>query len=152
MKPPCVIFDRDGLMYSIDPPVDDHDWERYNLRIAFDAPIPLFHGLWHSIRDDIAKLMVTGRDGAFRYRIVYSNNKHKIYPAHLFTRAPGDRRLDSIVKEEILDKLILPFYDVKYVFDDRQQVVDMWRRRGFPVLQGIDPKIPPPITQQGKEQ
>lgn len=57
----------------------------------------------------------------------------------LFMRKTGDRRKDCIVKEEIYRQNIEPFYDVFLVFDDRNQVVNMWRRIGltcFQVAQG----------------
>jgi len=85
--------------------------------------------------------MVSGRDGEFRVPMTDCNHKWGIVPDAFFMRTPGDRRQDSIVKEEILDTLILPRWDVVYVIDDRPQVVEMWRRRGFSVLQVVDPKI-----------
>ena len=45
----------------------------------------------------------------------------------LFMREKGDFRKDCYVKFELYHEEIAPAYDVKYVFDDRNQVVDMWR-------------------------
>jgi len=45
----------------------------------------------------------------------------------LFMREKGDFRKDCYVKFELYYEEIAPVYDVKYVFDDRNQVVDMWR-------------------------
>lgn len=53
----------------------------------------------------------------------------------LFMRAADDNRKDSIVKRELFDANIRHTYDVKYVLDDRKQVVDMWRSLGLTVLQ-----------------
>lgn len=50
---------------------------------------------------------------------------------YLFMRPSGDMRQDYIVKEELYRKHIEPYYTVKAVFDDRKQVVDMWRRLGI---------------------
>lgn len=47
----------------------------------------------------------------------------------------GDMRKDSIVKRELFDAHIRDVYDVHYVLDDRQQVVDMWRGLGLAVFQ-----------------
>lgn len=55
--------------------------------------------------------------------------------ADLFMRNRQDSRQDSIVKEIILDFEILTRYKPIFMIDDRQQVVDMWRRRGFVCLQ-----------------
>lgn len=53
----------------------------------------------------------------------------------LYMRKEGDRRRDSIIKEEIYREHIEPNYDVLCVFDDRQQVVDMWREIGLKCFQ-----------------
>lgn len=45
----------------------------------------------------------------------------------LYMRADNDSRKDSIVKKEMYDKYIKGKYFVKAVFDDRNQVVSMWR-------------------------
>jgi predicted kinase len=51
------------------------------------------------------------------------------YETHI-QRAQGDERKDDIVKEEIFWNKIAPHYDVKLAIDDRNQVVEMWRRIG----------------------
>ncbi|HET9517705.1 MAG TPA: AAA family ATPase [Actinoplanes sp.] len=53
----------------------------------------------------------------------------------LFMRAAGDSRKDSIVKREIFDTEIRDRWRVIGVFDDRQQVVRMWRALGLTVFQ-----------------
>ena len=53
----------------------------------------------------------------------------------LYMRKTGDFRKDAVVKEEIYRKHIEPFYDVFCVFDDRNQVVDMWRSLGLKCFQ-----------------
>lgn len=47
----------------------------------------------------------------------------------------GDTRVDSIVKEELFDKYVRGKWYIKYVLDDRQQVVDRWYAMGLRVLQ-----------------
>jgi beta-phosphoglucomutase-like phosphatase (HAD superfamily) len=53
----------------------------------------------------------------------------------IYMRADGDFRQDYVIKEEILDRDILPNYSPQMAFDDRNRVVEMWRRRGIPCLQ-----------------
>lgn len=48
-------------------------------------------------------------------------------PFRLIMRPSGDHRKDWIVKKELFDKYIRNEYNVRFVLDDRQQVVDMWR-------------------------
>lgn len=55
--------------------------------------------------------------------------------APLYMRNRHDPRRDDIVKEIILDFEILPRYTPIFMVDDRDQVVAMWRRRGFTCLQ-----------------
>lgn len=47
----------------------------------------------------------------------------------------GDFRRDDIVKAELLGIAQADGYDPDVVFDDRDQVVVMWRERGIPVVQ-----------------
>lgn len=148
MRPPCVIFDRDGTLFSVYGPTNDNDqtWENYNARIRFDAPVPVVHGIWHAIRPGVARIVVSGRDGAFAHHMRDSFAKHGIVPDAFFHRPAGDKRRDSLVKAQILDECIAPRWDVRCVIDDRPQVVEMWRSRGIHVVTVTDPIIQPPIT------
>lgn len=47
----------------------------------------------------------------------------------------GDFRRDDIVKRELLDVARADGYNPDVVFDDRDQVVTMWRENGIPVVQ-----------------
>lgn len=44
----------------------------------------------------------------------------------LLMRMNKDRREDAIIKEEIYTNCIKPIYNVKYLFNDRNQVIDIW--------------------------
>lgn len=55
----------------------------------------------------------------------------KVYYDDLFMRPSGDGRKDSVVKAELFDTHVRPYYDVRAVLDDRNQVVDMWRSLGL---------------------
>ena len=56
----------------------------------------------------------------------------------LFMRPYGDSRKDSVVKREIFEREIQSRYQVVGVFDDRMQVVRMWRDLGLTVFQVAD--------------
>ena len=60
--------------------------------------------------------------------------QHRFYGYELLMRKDGDLRADYIVKQEILDNHINK-EKVLFVMDDRQQVVDMWRRNGLTCFQ-----------------
>ena len=59
-------------------------------------------------------------------------------PFKLFMRNENDDRKDYIVKKEIFMKNIDQSYNVIAVFDDRSQVVNMWRDLGLKVFQVDD--------------
>ncbi len=56
----------------------------------------------------------------------------------LHMRKVGDIRKDAVVKREIFDQHIRDNWDVTCVFDDRNQVVEMWRSLGLTVFQVAD--------------
>jgi predicted kinase len=53
----------------------------------------------------------------------------------IYMRKTGDMRDDRIVKKEIYEEFIKPRYNVRFVLDDRDRVVKMWREEGLKVLQ-----------------
>lgn len=62
--------------------------------------------------------------------------REELIHGQLVMRTTGDYRPDYIVKQEMVDRMLAE--DRKRlvcVFDDRQQVVDMWRRNGIACLQ-----------------
>lgn len=56
----------------------------------------------------------------------------------LHMRPAGDARKDSVVKRELFDRHVRDLYDVRRVYDDRDQVVTMWRSLGLSCLQVAD--------------
>lgn len=59
----------------------------------------------------------------------------RIFAWRLFMRYDNDNRDDSILKKEIYLNEIKPYFNVLFVIDDRQRVVDMWRKHGLTVFQ-----------------
>ena len=79
-------------------------------------------------------ILVSGRPEKYRKNTEDWLHKHGI-PADVFMRKDGDFRDDAIVKKEIYETHIKPFYEVLFCIDDRQRVVDMWREEGLVCLQ-----------------
>ena len=50
-------------------------------------------------------------------------------------REDDDFRSDDVLKSEFLDTMRKDGFDPSVAFDDRQQVVDMWRARGLTCIQ-----------------
>lgn len=89
-------------------------------------------------RKDYTFIVLTGRDGS-----AFSDTKEWLCDQgvpcdFLYSRAEGDKRKDFVVKQELYENYVLPYYRVDAVFDDRYQVVRMWRALGLPTFQVND--------------
>lgn len=131
-NPRAVIVDIDGTMALIGPrsPYDE-------TRVHEDQPN-------HPVISVVRAMYLAG------YHIIFCSGRKDIcrqttekwltgnfcYPyVALHMRRTDDNRKDSIVKMEIFDNHIRNRYNVVAVFDDRRQVVDMWRSMGLTVFQ-----------------
>lgn len=61
--------------------------------------------------------------------------RHGVPYHRLYMRAEKDYRKDSIIKAELLDQIIVDGFAPTIIFDDRNQVVEMWRGRGLTCVQ-----------------
>ncbi len=87
-------------------------------------------------------VFVSGRDEVGREPTLRFINKHfGTVPGPLLMRKKGDMRKDAIVKKEIYDAHIEPFYFVEYSIDDREQVCQLWRSLGLTCLQVAEGKF-----------
>lgn len=164
MKQDAIIVDRDGTTASCfmrpDDNKDNASWEAFNAALPFDAAVPeVVQGLQflRILFPHIVIIMTSGRaegdhPGDRRRRFLMADwiNKVDLPVDLLFMREGGDQRRDSIVKLEILDREILPRFNVLFAIDDRPQVIDAWKSRGIPVIEVTDPDIPPFILTQGE--
>jgi predicted kinase len=130
--PAAVLVDIDGtvaLMAGRGP----YDWSR----VGSDAPnqpviaaVRAMHAAGHAI------VFCSGRDAVCRAETEAWLELYVDVPYDgLFMRPEGDNRKDSVVKREIFDSEIRDRWRIVGVFDDRQQVVRMWRALGLTVFQ-----------------
>lgn len=73
----------------------------------------------------------SGRDAVCRSQTTHWLNEQFGWQGsdyELFMRPQKDNRKDSIIKKELYEQHVQSRYYVEFVVDDRQQVVDMWRR------------------------
>lgn len=80
-------------------------------------------------------VMCTGRGAQNKDVTVSWLEKYGIEYDAIYTRAFKDYRRDDIVKAELLEQARSDGFDPDIVFDDRNRVVDMWRREGIPCVQ-----------------
>lgn len=83
-------------------------------------------------------VIVTGRHETVRQQTLNWLAQHGIFATAVFMRPNDNSDKDSTVKAEIFRDYIAPKWRVKWVFEDRKRVVEMWRWLGLPVLQVQD--------------
>ena len=128
-----IIVDIDGTLAHR----CDRQWFDYSkvdqddLDVTVDGIVRAYAKMGYTI------LIVSGREGTeeCRSKTLSWLDKHKVPYYDLMMRKQGDFRRDSIVKEEIYNNYIKDKFDVEFVLDDRQAVVDKWREMGLKCLQ-----------------
>lgn len=139
-KPKAFLVDIDGTLAHMRDYRGPFDWKNVGLddvdqTIADIANVLTGDGYSWSNGDRPQMIVMSGRDESCRRETTLWLNKHFIAWDHLFMRPEKDMRPDNIVKAELFDKHVRDNFDVKFVLDDRQQVVDMWRAMGLTCLQ-----------------
>lgn len=83
-------------------------------------------------------IFMSGRDGASRPQTTAWLASHGFevgVNCQLFMRAEKDNRNDAIIKEELFMEHVYDKYNVLFVLDDRNRVVDKWREIGLTCFQ-----------------
>lgn len=144
-----IIFDIDGTLansdhreYMIHHAVDRSavDWDEYFEASRQDPPHYEIQWLNHIMaeRDDVELIVLTARPDYSRDMTEEWLALHDIAHSELIIKPvlpDGTYDPDYLFKEKVLDQLIAEGRKPFMVFEDRQNVVDMWRRRGIKCLQ-----------------
>lgn len=80
-------------------------------------------------------ILVSGRSAVCRTETIEWLERNKIEFDNLYMREKDDNRKDWLVKQEIYDHYIKDNFNILFVLDDREQVVNMWRENGLKCLQ-----------------
>jgi predicted kinase len=121
--PGAIICDLDGTLALITGrnPFDASKCDKDLVNSPVAATVKNYAKLGYKI------ILLSGRPDTAEEKTREWLAVNKIPFDQLFMRRKGDSRKDSIVKKEIFEKQIAPFYNVEFALDDRNQVVDMWR-------------------------
>lgn len=137
--PDCIIVDIDGTLALM------HDrWPHDYTRVSEDHPnmtvVELVNRLSMPISGSkrLETIIFSGRPDSCLGTTIDWLYKHAIGLTELHMRTTGDHRKDYIVKQELYEKHIKGKYNVIWVIDDRNQVVQMWRSLGLTCLQVAD--------------
>lgn len=153
-KPNAIIVDLDGTVALHNRSPYDYDM------LHTDDP---YEAVVRCVKNEYGEgnythiLFTSGRPDSHYVETVHWLEKHmQIYPripewrdsdgkrragrngmerVQLFMRKAEDKRMDAIVKYEIFDEKIRNNYNILYAFDDRDQVVDLWRSIEIPTFQ-----------------
>lgn len=129
--PKAIVVDVDGTAAHMTQR-GPYDFTKYHT----DAPDPVVRQIVNNYAENSSYSVIfcSGRDDTYmdvtqKWLI---DNGFKFDA--LFMRKAGDKRNDAIVKRELFEEHIAG-YDVEFVLDDRDRVVEMWREMGLKCLQ-----------------
>lgn len=129
-KPAAIIVDIDGTVAT-----HEHR-SHYSIDVLEDKPIREMVDMVRTLCVDYRIVFVTGRKEAARKPTTeWLDEYFSGMPYELYMRPDGDNSKDYLLKEDIYKAHIKPWVDVKFVLEDRTQVVGMWRRIGLRCLQ-----------------
>jgi len=141
-----ILFDIDGTLMDIEHRrhfVDAHqgknDWDSFldPKIMANDTPNWPVVNMALLLDNGVANrvIMVSARNE--RHRDVTQRQMEAVGLGNcfLFLRPDGDFRADDEFKKDVLDELTKQDMRPDLVFDDRNRVVDMWRREGISCFQ-----------------
>ena len=130
--PDCYIFDIDGTL-AIKGDRSPYDWSRVGID-TLNAPVAHTLSALHST-NQASIFIFSGRDERCRDETEKWLSDHKILYDELVMRPKEDVSRDSIIKECMYNDHIKGKFNVLGIFDDRNQVVEMWRSLGLPCYQ-----------------
>ena len=136
-------FDLDGTLANLDHRLhfvkrDKPDWDAFFAAVSEDGVYEHVATLARDLAQTAAIVLVSGRSDQCRTDTVSWLAKNNITHNLLYMRKEGDHRPDFKVKRELLATLLAEGYKPIMAFDDRNQVVEMWRELDIPCAQVAD--------------
>lgn len=131
-KPTAIICDLDGtlaLFKGIRSPFDYAKVAKDKVNAPVASIVKLFAENGYTI------VYCSGREDWCRMHTEDFLKKNGLPDGPLFMRPTGDHRKDFLVKLDLFNWYIRDNYNIKFVLDDRDQVVKMWRKLGLTCLQ-----------------
>lgn len=140
----AIIFDLDGTLCNLDhrlhflkkPEGEKKNWKGFLENLIGDKVNKWCADIINALSSEYTIVYCSGRPDDYRPDTMAWLEENDLYGhRYLFMRPRNDYREDSIVKEILLDFEVLTRFKPYFFIDDRQRVVDMYRKRGFTVLQ-----------------
>lgn len=138
MEEVIFVFDMDGTLSLPGRRLDHIRGKKKNWELFYEGMLddnqnePLVLICKGLIRDRRDVRIVTGRPERYRDKTVEWLRREGMGNREIYMRKDGDHRPDYLVKAELIEPIA---YRVSAIFEDRQQVVDMYRELGLTVCQ-----------------
>lgn len=132
----CWLFDIDGTLALKHPDRGIYDLSTVDLDLPNESVVLMAQAL-----DEVGEVVIvmSGREDSARELTEKWLTRVLGWCPELHMRAAGDMRPDYVVKHELFQRHIAGKFHVLGVFDDRDQVVNLWRRRlQLPTFQVAD--------------
>lgn len=133
--PKCIMVDIDGTLTLGPENRSAFEWHKVGQDLPNYYMIDILKMYYDSYDSDVKIFILSGRDGICREETIRWLEKfidlkdwNNVPKTYLIMRPEGDNRPDTEVKKEMYQKYIQEKYYVQCVYDDRQKVVDMWRK------------------------
>jgi len=132
-----VIFDVDGTLMNIEHRRHhvnngNNNWQAFEEEMVNDVPnIPIMHTAYDMVKNGHEIIIVSARNERHRALTEKQINDCGVKFMKLFVREDDDFRPDEVFKQDVLDALIAVDWKPDLVFDDRDNVVKMWRNNGL---------------------
>jgi predicted kinase len=130
--PDVIITDIDGTVAHMNARRGPFEWDKVDL----DSPdIPVITALQAWEKAGYKIIAVSGRSNVCRDLTEKWLKTHNVPFSELFMRDEKDMRKDSLVKKDIYLEHLKDKYNIILCYDDRDQVVDLWRSLGIKCAQ-----------------
>jgi predicted kinase len=129
--PKAYIFDIDGTLAKMDGR-SPFDWSA----VGEDKPNESVVDVAKTLKSAGYKIVcLSGRDGSCKQETAKWLLDNGIEYDELILREEGNCEKDDGLKKRLFTDDVAPYYNVQAVFDDRDQVVEMWRSIGLVCMQ-----------------
>lgn len=134
--PHVFIFDVDGTLANMSPDRGPFEWHKVGLDSVNEPVAATLRGL---LAQGKSVKVFSGRSEECRQETQAWLDEHVAPGLELHMRPAKDNRGDHLVKLDLFNEQIRDKFHVSAVYDDRDQVVDLWRRKlGLPTFQVAD--------------
>lgn len=126
-KSPCIVCDLDGCL-AIHSGRLPYDWDKLKSD-KFDPR--LLDIIYKFHQSGVRLVFLTGRPQSTREETENWLNSKIRSDYDLIMRPTSDNRSGDIVKKELWEKYVEPYYNTLCVFEDSNKCVEMWRDLGL---------------------